>query len=102
MKSLAFLAASLLAIAACGGSSAQPAEPTEPAPAVPSDAPAEPTSETPADTTAAMTPDQCTTDGGQVRGDIGDGKIACADGERELGRVAQGIEGAICCAPATP
>jgi hypothetical protein len=47
-----------------------------------------------------MEPDQCTAQGGQVRGDIGDGKIACAEGERELGRVRQGIEGAICCAAA--
>jgi hypothetical protein len=47
-----------------------------------------------------MEPGDCTAQGGEVRGDIGDGKIACAAGERELGRVNQGIEGAICCAPA--
>jgi len=45
-----------------------------------------------------MKPDECTAQGGQVRGDIGDGKVKCADGERDLGRVAQGIEGAVCCA----
>ena len=51
----------------------------------------------------AMAPEACTAQGGQVRGDIGDGKIACSAGETELGRVKQGIEGAICCAaPAVP
>lgn len=49
---------------------------------------------------ATLTPEQCTQQGGEVRGDIGDGKIACAQGERELGRVPLGIEGSICCAPA--
>jgi hypothetical protein len=48
---------------------------------------------------ATLTPEQCTQQGGEVRGDIGDGKIACAVGERELGRVPVGIEGSICCAP---
>jgi hypothetical protein len=48
----------------------------------------------------AMSPEQCTAQGGQVKGDIGDGKVACAEGERDLGRVNQGIEGAVCCAPA--
>lgn len=47
-----------------------------------------------------LTPEQCTQQGGEIRGDIGDGKIACAQGERELGRVPLGIEGSICCAPA--
>jgi len=47
-----------------------------------------------------LTAEQCTQRGGEVRGDIGDGKIACARGERELGRVPLGIEGSICCAPA--
>ncbi len=49
--------------------------------------------------TATLTPEQCTQQGGEVRGDIGDGRIACAQGERELGRVPVGIEGSICCAP---
>ena len=49
---------------------------------------------------ATLTPEQCTKRGGEIRGDIGDGKIACAEGERELGRVPLGIEGSICCAPA--
>lgn len=71
--------------AACGSSTPPPA--SEPAPAAPS-SPAEP-----------MSPEECTAQGGEVRGDIGDGQIACAEGERDLGRVRQGIEGAICCAP---
>lgn len=49
---------------------------------------------------ATLSPEQCTQQGGEVRGDIGDGRIACAEGERELGRVPLGIEGSICCAPA--
>ena len=74
----------VLSIAACGGSK-------QPAPQV-------------APPSAAMTSDECTAKGGQVRGDIGDGKVACAAGETDLGRVSQGIEGAVCCAPpaATP
>ena len=50
-----------------------------------------------------MAPEDCIAKGGQVKGDIGDGKVACAEGEQDLGRVNQGIEGAVCCAPpATP
>jgi hypothetical protein len=49
---------------------------------------------------ATLTPEQCTDRGGEIRGDIGDGQIACEKGERELGRVPLGIEGSICCAPA--
>ena len=49
---------------------------------------------------ATLSAEQCTQQGGEVRGDIGDGKIACAQGERELGRVPLGVEGSICCAPA--
>lgn len=49
---------------------------------------------------ATLTPEQCTDRGGEIRGDIGDGKIACEPGERQLGRVPLGIEGSICCAPA--
>jgi hypothetical protein len=69
---------------ACGGSK-------QPAPAEPAAQPA-PTGST------AMAPEECTAKGGQVKGDIGDGKVACAEGERDLGRVNQGIEGAVCCA----
>jgi hypothetical protein len=44
-----------------------------------------------------MQPDECIAKGGYVKGDIGDGKVACTDGEKDLGRVAQGVEGAVCC-----
>lgn len=47
--------------------------------------------------TPAGTPAHCECIGGYVKGDIGDGKVACTDGERELERVRQGIEGAVCC-----
>jgi len=53
----------------------------------------------PATPAEVLTPEQCTAQGGQVRGDIGDGQIACAAGERELGRVRIGVEGGVCCAP---
>jgi hypothetical protein len=79
------LIAFVLTIAACGGSK-QPASPPTPPPS-------------PSEPAAAMSPDECTAKGGQVRGDIGDGKVACAAGETDLGRVNQGIEGAVCCAP---
>ena len=46
---------------------------------------------------AANTPAHCECLGGYVRGDIGDGKVACPQGETELERVQQGIEGAVCC-----
>jgi hypothetical protein len=46
---------------------------------------------------AAGTPAHCECIGGYVKGDIGDGKVACAEGEQELERVQQGIEGAVCC-----
>jgi hypothetical protein len=43
------------------------------------------------------TPAHCECLGGYVKGDIGDGKVACTEGEQELERVQQGIEGAVCC-----
>ena len=46
---------------------------------------------------AANTPEHCACLGGYVRGDIGDGHVSCPQGETELERVKQGIEGAICC-----
>ena len=76
-----------IALAACGSKTTQ--EPvTTPTESPPS---------TPTQTAEPMTPEQCTTQGGEVRGDIGDGKIACAEGEKDLGRVATGIEGGVCC-----
>jgi hypothetical protein len=71
-------------VAGCGGKS-QPAAGDQP-PAPLTNAAAAP---------IPMTPEECTAKGGQVKGDIGDGKIACDAGQRELGRV--GIEGAVCC-----
>ena len=47
-----------------------------------------------------VTPEQCTCLGGEVKGDIGDGQVRCDDGQRELARVATGIEGGVCCAAA--
>jgi hypothetical protein len=85
MTKLMIAFALALALAACGGKK-QP-EPAEPLPA-----PAEPTPG------AAMTPDECNARGGIVKGDIGDGQVRCDDGQEELGRVDQGIEGAVCCA----
>lgn len=82
-----YLIALLLAVAACGGSKPAPTSSPPPSPSEPA---------------AVMMPDECTAKGGQVRGDIGDGKVACAEGERDLGRVNQGIEGAICCAAPVP
>ena len=78
----------LVFLIACGSSKPAPAPAPGPAPGP------EPTQ------VATLSPEQCTAQGGEVRGDIGDGKIACAPGERELGRVPLGIEGSICCAPA--
>jgi hypothetical protein len=41
--------------------------------------------------------DQCECAGGTVRGDIGDGKVACEEGETELARIQSGVEGGVCC-----
>lgn len=46
---------------------------------------------------APATPAHCQCLGGYVRGDIGDGQVACPPGETQLERVQQGIEGAVCC-----
>ena len=46
---------------------------------------------------APASPAHCACLGGYVRGDIGDGQVACPQGETELERVRQGIEGAVCC-----
>lgn len=51
---------------------------------------------------APQSPEHCECLGGYVKGDIGDGKVACTDGETELERVQQGIEGAVCCKANTP
>ncbi|MBA3818822.1 MAG: hypothetical protein H0X17_08015 [Deltaproteobacteria bacterium] len=80
-----------LAAAACGGNQSSTPETT---PTTTEAVPPGP------ETRAAMTPEECTKQGGEVRGDIGDGKIACDAQERELGRVMTGIEGGVCCASA--
>jgi hypothetical protein len=51
---------------------------------------------------APATPAHCECLGGYVKGDIGDGQVACPQGETELERVQQGIEGAVCCKAAMP
>ena len=51
---------------------------------------------------APASPAHCACLGGYVRGDIGDGQVACPQGETELERVQQGIEGAVCCKSAVP
>lgn len=46
---------------------------------------------------ALLSGEECELAGGFVRGDIGDGNVACASGENEIGRVSTGIEGGVCC-----
>jgi len=101
LRSIA-LSLSFVLVAACGGSE-KPSESTTPTNETAQTAEPAPTDQTtPCETPAEgpMSSDQCTCQGGQVRGDIGDGKIKCEAGESELGRVATGIEGGVCCAPA--
>jgi hypothetical protein len=49
------------------------------------------------DPTPLLSTDQCAQIGGKVRGDRGDGTVACLAGEEELGRVSFGTEGGVCC-----
>ncbi len=46
---------------------------------------------------APDSPAHCECLGGYVRGEDETGKVACPQGETELSRVRQGIEGAVCC-----
>ena len=46
-----------------------------------------------------MSADACEWLGGIVRLDIGDGQVTCERDEWEVGRVALGIEGGVCCLP---
>jgi hypothetical protein len=91
----AMFTALVSALVACGGASkeeaAAPAPTTEPAPAGDQ---ADPAAASP------ITAEDCERQGGRVVGDIGDGKVACPPEEKTLGRVAIGIEGGVCCAPA--
>ena len=87
----ALATAALILFAACGGKGSNEGaqSPTE----APAAAPGEPSAAQP------MTREDCEKQGGRVAGDIGDGKIQCNEGEKELGRVTLGIEGGVCCAP---
>lgn len=80
-------------LAACGGSTPPPV--SEPPPG-------DPTGYTPPPAEKPMTPEECTVRGAFVKGDIGDGKVECGPNQTYLGRVSQGIEGAVCCADSTP
>ena len=59
--------------------------------------PSEPSEESHCSEHAKASPAHCECLGGYVKGDIGDGKVACGPGEVELERTNQGIEGAVCC-----
>lgn len=96
MKALLFV--SIIAVAACGGS--KPASTPEPAPT---------TTGHEQGSAASMTAQECTDQGGEVVGDIGDGAVhrpdyKCAkSGEPPIGHIAAepgkpaAIEGAVCC-----
>ena len=91
MIKLALTFAFVSALAACGGSKKEESTTPPAGEATP-----------PPDTQGTgtpMSPEECTAKGGMVKGDIGDGKVACDEGQQDLGRVNQGIEGAVCCAP---
>jgi hypothetical protein len=92
--SRALLSATLvtsLAAAGCGGKSSSDGE------APKSDPAGEPA---PGPSSEPITAEACEAQGGRIAGDIGDGKIKCNEGEKEIGRVPLGIEGSICCVPA--
>lgn len=86
----------LSSVLACGNKSTPP--PSEPEPAEP--ATAEPGT-TPAPTSTPTTGEECEAAGFTVVGDIGDGQVRCPDGMEEVSRIQYGIEGGVCCKPAT-
>jgi len=99
----------LLFGALSAGACAHKAEPPPAAPPTFEQAAAQPAAQASSDTSsracgqaAANTPAHCECLGGYVRGDIGDGKVACPQGETALERVQQGIEGAVCCKGVVP
>jgi hypothetical protein len=78
-------------LAGCGGSRSSDGETpkTETAPEA-----------TPPGSPEPITQEACQAQGGRIAGDIGDGKVKCNEGEKEVGRVQLGIEGSLCCVPA--
>jgi hypothetical protein len=78
-------------LAGCGGSRSSDGETpkTETAPEA-----------TPPGSSEPITQEACQAQGGRIAGDIGDGKVKCNEGEKEVGRVQLGIEGSLCCVPA--
>lgn len=87
------LSSALLALSLLGCSKPPVAEPV----ASPSGGAEAPVTDAACSEGAPSTPAHCECLGGYVKGDIGDGQVACPQGETELERVQQGIEGAVCC-----
>jgi hypothetical protein len=81
----------LVLLTSCSSAKSTTEQPTE-APSTGQENPA-----TACDQSPPQSPEHCECLGGYVKGDIGDGQVACTDGETELERVQQGIEGAVCC-----
>lgn len=92
MKNL-LLAALVVSAVACGSKSTPP--PAEPENTDTSVAP------TPTPTATPTTGEECEAAGYTVVGDIGDGKVRCPDGMEEVSRIQHGIEGGVCCKPAS-
>ena len=83
-----------LAVAACGGAS-KPAPTPTPTPTNAGD-----TCGVQSSNGVPTNAEQCECLGFTVHGDIGDGNVACAEGEAEVARISYGIEGGVCCKPA--
>ena len=94
MRIMTIIALSL-ALAACGSKAKPTAEPT---PVVGGD-----TCGVDASGGIPATAEQCECLGLHVVGDIGNGQVACPDGETEIAKISYGIEGGVCCkAPGEP
>ena len=76
----------LLSVSACGAAPKSPVAPSNPG-----------VSSAACGSDAGATPAHCECLGGYVRRDIGDGQVACPQGETELERIRVGMEGAVCC-----
>ena len=94
MRTLLTLAFSL-ALVACGGASKPAPTPTTPTPTESGD-----TCGVQSSNGMPTNAEQCECLGFTVHGDIGDGNVACAEGETEVARISYGIEGGVCCKPA--